>query len=216
MDIENKPAFYILTHTPTGIFYGGSSGSPKSRLRQHKSDLRCGRHHNKKFQSAFTDWSDISIEIQYGDTLSEVREYEQTFLNKSVGRKECCNVAQNPDGVWAKDSMPSSMIEKLKTGSRGRRPSEQEMIKRTYHLKEYWSRPENKIRRSEMNDVQRSTVLAKRGRKMIINGKFFNNAVEAAAHLGLSRECITSRCKSPSRLFKNWFYVDEDNNPVES
>ncbi len=93
---KSQSAYYVLTHTPTGVFYIGSTRDLYRRMNNHRSSLAAGNHYNARLQEVFTDWDDIDVDWVYCDNVELAEERERTSLSRCFGMPNCCNAYQTP------------------------------------------------------------------------------------------------------------------------
>jgi len=97
---EMDCGIYTIT-SPSGGQYVGSALSFERRWRDHRSDLRCGKHHNEPLQKAF---------IKYGESglvftkllccaPQDLLMYEQMAIDTLDPKYNICRIAGSPLGV---------------------------------------------------------------------------------------------------------------------
>jgi group I intron endonuclease len=116
----DTPAFYKLT-LKSGHYYVGSTKRLSKRLRDHRHYLETGTHHNEKFLSHFTEWSEVTVEFNEYQFLELARAHEQAHLDEYYLVPELCNVATNVDSLWGgQHGMPQEVRDKIAAGHRGK------------------------------------------------------------------------------------------------
>jgi len=76
---------YKITNLVNGKVYIGSSKELEKREMQHKSDLKCGRHHNEYLQNSYTKHGKENFEfniIEFVENEDELIEREQFYIDK--------------------------------------------------------------------------------------------------------------------------------------
>lgn len=86
---------YIITHSPTGYYYIGSTGNFRERYNQHRKHLSGNRHANYKLQSIFTSREDLEYEFFPTPTREAAYLEEQRLLDKHYSDRFCCNVGKS-------------------------------------------------------------------------------------------------------------------------
>lgn len=108
-----KSGIYKITQVSTGRCYIGQSQKLKTRLRNHTSQLRGGKHRNAELQQAFnkTGFGDFSFEIlEYCEPMDlDEREFYHIVMTNSfypVGFNLAPNSQGSPIGVILKRHYP--------------------------------------------------------------------------------------------------------------
>ena len=81
-----KSGVYCIRNKATKDSYIGSSCNIKQRLKQHKVDLRAGKHHSHRLQNAWNKWGESYFEffpVGYYKS-DEIRAVEQEWLDNST------------------------------------------------------------------------------------------------------------------------------------
>ena len=76
---------YRITNTVNGMFYIGGSIDITNRWKQHRNELRGGRHHNDKWQKAWKKYGEdaFSFEVVEETTQETLREREQAWIHET-------------------------------------------------------------------------------------------------------------------------------------
>lgn len=72
---------YKITNIINKKFYIGSSNNIKQRWREHRSDLRRNKHHNKHLQSAWNKYGEESFVFDIIEQCENYREREQFWID---------------------------------------------------------------------------------------------------------------------------------------
>lgn len=178
MDYDRKPALYILTHTPTGVFYVGSTGDLRHRLIKHLHALKWGKHRSRLLQQKFTSWEDIHVEFRYMDSKEIALDFEQNMLNLVHGLPGCANASKCARNNYEFFSSPES---RKKSGltRRGRRLSKEVIEKQS----------------------------AGRSKQVSIDGVEYPSVKAAAEALGVTPGAITQGLKHGTKRHESWRYL---------
>jgi group I intron endonuclease len=76
---------YRITNTANGMIYIGSSIDAVNRWRQHRKELRNGKHHNDKLKKAFKKYGEEAFVFEVVEvcSLETLREREQAWILES-------------------------------------------------------------------------------------------------------------------------------------
>lgn len=193
------PAAYRLTHVPSGYFYIGSSAFHKSRLAEHKSFLNSGNHHNRKFQSVYTRWEDIEVELFPTATIGEARDCEQGLLDEFLGTRLCCNIGTDSVDLTAGVITSEMRRANLRRATDSWRGSK--------HTEESKARISLGANREPRGDDTRLKISLAKSRKVCADGIEYDSASAAASELEIPVRTVRSRIYSESPSFKNWFFI---------
>lgn len=195
--LPERPAFYLITHIPTGRYYAGSTNNVRVRLRNHKTRLQCNRHGNERLQATFTTWVDINVDIELYSSVELAVDKEQRFLDEHVGNDLCCNIGTGSKGPWLKGNMAEGMktiISKANTG-----------LKRT---------PETlaRMRQSHLNYYANNVkvVSLKQCRKVSIDRVVYPSIKAAAEGLCITRHLVHRRLRSANVRWRNWVRIVDE------
>lgn len=86
MNDNTKSGVYQIVNESNGMIYIGSSKNMHTRIIQHKSDLRNGRHKNPKLQNAFDKYGESNFRfaiIEYVDNENNLFMREQHHIDKT-------------------------------------------------------------------------------------------------------------------------------------
>lgn len=89
--MQNVSGIYKVTCTATGIFYIGSAKNIKTRWRRHRSQLRVGKHKNRRLQTAWDRWGECRFVIEVIEEVApetnKLIDREQYYLDTT----HCCD-----------------------------------------------------------------------------------------------------------------------------
>lgn len=88
---------YAIRNTVSGKTYYGSTDSFPARWRQHRTDLRGGRHGNQHLQHAWARYGESAFVFSVLCVLEadELKPSETRLLAAVVGRPDCYNIARD-------------------------------------------------------------------------------------------------------------------------
>lgn len=99
MPIKNGTCGIYAIKTPAGSTYVGSSICIERRFNEHKSQLRRGKHHSSRLQSAFDKYGDkLIFAIVAQCEESQLIENEKLFVQSMCAK---LNVATEINNVWS-------------------------------------------------------------------------------------------------------------------
>lgn len=113
MDIPKAIGAYKLTHTKSGLYYVGSATNLYERYHVHLSTLKSKTHTNPRLQEVFNDDPVFTMEVIVTTTRDEAYDTEQMYLDRYVGRPNCCNVHNSARGGWHTGTAPKVFTDKL-------------------------------------------------------------------------------------------------------
>ena len=122
MRIENRCALYVLRCSTNGAEYFGSAMNTGRRWRQHRYDLRHGKHSNIRLLRTWQKYGEESFTFH---VLAFVEPSQRLFLEErlllaSVGHSHCLNISMSPmGGMNGRKHTPESK-EKMRRGNIGR------------------------------------------------------------------------------------------------
>lgn len=85
---------YLITHTPTGRFYVGSSKHCERRFIEHASKLSLGKHHCRALQRHWSKYGVDAFEMRVIAscmTQEDALVIEQIWLDEHHGSRQCLN-----------------------------------------------------------------------------------------------------------------------------
>jgi group I intron endonuclease len=134
--IESLPrisGIYIITCTPTGKIYIGSSVNIRVRCSEHRTILRKGNHHSRHFQNAWNKYGEENFvfEVLQPCDKSDLITFEQWYLDT------LCPFGKRGFNI-AKDA---------KAPTRGMEVSIETRKKLSESTKAFWSTPEGKAKK---------------------------------------------------------------------
>lgn len=137
MYIKPEPGVYKLEDETTGEIYVGVSRNLQNRKRDHKYDLRKGRHRNPNIQSAYNAGHQFSFSVlEYlpltssDDSLVRREQEWMDFLKPTLNSRNA--IPQYGSDLY--------LQKERKLGSQiGRTQTEQEKKKRAESVKQYWA-----------------------------------------------------------------------------
>lgn len=86
---------YIIRMPLIGYFYIGSSSHVYTRLKDHRTTLCKGKHHQKKFQRLFDVSNYLEVTVFKTQTIQESLELEQQLLDLNINDPFLINIAKN-------------------------------------------------------------------------------------------------------------------------
>jgi group I intron endonuclease len=205
-------AAYTITHLMSGCVYIGSTSDIYQRVHNHKSQLRKGAHHCKRFQELY-DQSDVITWTYYlTDTREEAYRREQEMIDHNKGKSTLLNVAMDVKkpalgavrselarallSVHRKGKkLSAEHVEKVRKANTGKKrtPEQCEAIRiRTQGV----PKPEH------VADNLRS-MNETRKKKLSINGVIYESLSAAARALNMPKCTVAQRLKSQN--FTAWF-----------
>jgi predicted GIY-YIG superfamily endonuclease len=119
LDLKGKSGIYVIINLQNGKRYIGSAVDMKQRLREHRSMLQRGKHHNKHLQNAYNKYGIksftlVPLELCDSDQLI-VR--EQHYLDTEKPEYNKCPVAGSTRGRYLSEETRRKISEALsKTG----------------------------------------------------------------------------------------------------
>lgn len=179
------PAVYILLLEECGMYYIGSTSDLHSRITNHLSKLRRGKHDNGSFQKCYDAAKNKSFRVKYirAKDRKEAYEIEQLLLDKHMDSGLLFNrftIAETNGhgGKWSEEA-------KLKQSDVGKRNVEAGKL---------------------------SSAWAARSRSVSIDGKSYPSIRAAARSLGMEPYTLTNRFnnlgKPGSRYRNRYMYTD--------
>lgn len=193
LKLNEQPGFYLLTHCPSGVFYGGSSRNIRARIYGHRTKLKHRRHPNKRLSAVFVEWADFMVEVTYAATHEEAMRLEQNFLDEHVGQALCANLGTGSVNVWAKGNVPKYMTDII---SKRNSEPKSEATKRKMSLAYRNSAP------------GRLAVMA-RSNSVSINGIVYASVNQASRALKKDPKIINRRVDSTDSIWATWKRVDK-------
>lgn len=203
--IPALPGFYILTHTPTGYYYGGHSRDLKRRITEHKHHYQRGSGGNSKFQEVFTTWEEIDIQIEIFDTVELARKREVAFLKNFLGFRRCCNLSG-----WGDKSMSEDLADILRRSANNRLGNEHPCDGNTTVKRWRWSAESRELASIVGNSstkalAHRAKMKERFAKPVSIDGVVYASIGDAAKGLGIAPVTVIRRVAS--ERFEDWFYV---------
>ena len=113
MAIPKACGVYVITHTPTGKHYVGSSADIYERVHVHMSHLKSGVHSNSRFQEIWTNATDYEIDYELFSFRDEAYDRETELLDLLVNQPLCVNVHNHSRHGFAPGTMPKNAIANL-------------------------------------------------------------------------------------------------------
>lgn len=180
---------YTLTHVPTGFFYIGSTSNIKQRLREHRSRLADGTHHNVNFLKVFTGWDDVAVDFAVCKNREVAYALEQLSLDRLSRDPLCCNVSETVENnsEWKGKTHSKITREKIAESWKNRSVSDET--------------------RQRMSSSGRGSVKMKLRREISIDGKLYSCVKEAALELNLSPATIRDRIAGRYGDYPEWRYT---------
>lgn len=232
MAFDHSPAYYKLTHKPTGRFYIGSTKNLEMRIRNHRTKLLNGTHYSPKFQEVFTDWDEIEVEFVYTQTEEDALELEQRGINMNFLSDLCCNsrkVALKPPSKSeeAKRRISEAMSTRVVSEE-----TREKQSKRRKGVPVKWTeeglasfrakmvgREVSEETRQKLADINKGRKFtpehvqkmidkaASRSKRPIIDGQEYRSIKYASEVLGISRRVIQRRIRNKN--FPTWGFAGE-------
>lgn len=224
-------AFYILTHTPTGLYYVGSTRNLRSRLQDHRVKLEGGRHYSTKLQEAFTSWHDITVTAEYTETPDQALRLEQARLDRCFLDTRCCNSRQGATAGPEISNEGKARLSKLKSERVVSAETRQLMSERRKGRKVEYSEEGYKNLREKLSahvmtdDHRRKISEAKKGvpkspeqrqrlidmglstaRAVMASGQKYRSVKAASEELGISQRTIVRRIEDDR--YADWYYAE--------
>lgn len=230
-----RPGYYILTHTPSGLFYIGSSYDVDRRIKRHRRELEQNNHVNRRLQDVFTKWSDFSIKITETDTVEEANKGEQKLIDRHHGSKLCCNVStsstnglQGVVGIVSTETriknlekaaearrgstLSESHKANISAAHKGKRLTDEHRSKLSAvkmgssHSEEARAKISQGNRGKTRTDEHKQAISRNKSKQLSVNGVIYESLKKAAAELGISEVTIRKRINDNGN-YPNWFYL---------
>jgi len=169
--INDNCGIYKIT-SPSGKCYIGSSKNISSRLVQHKSSLRDGKHHNKHLQNAYNKYDG---NFTY-ETLVLCPEQDRKFIEQQylILYKPAYNIAEISDateGLSLSQEARDNMKDKRKPVSESTKKKLSDSRKRYLESEEYKERREKEIQeRADREEYLKSLPIIKPKKPRKIKG----------------------------------------------
>ena len=167
---------YIILNKHTNIFYIGSSNDTKRRMVTHFGSLKANKHHCDYLQRAWNKYGESAFEFKdYIETKThkEAKKSEQLFLNLFIGK---CLYNTNNRAIGAasgeyshakkqnwhmktiKDRLSPEERKEKYGNFKGLKRDKSHGILVSSAVKQFWSNPENKAKRSASMRGKREVV----------------------------------------------------------
>lgn len=198
------PAAYVLKHIKSGKVYIGSSGMPGLRISRHLTLLRGKRHDNPRLQDAFNDDDKLEWVIYTVESREEAYAHEQALLEyyRDVAFNYGDDVKAPMRGRETSDSaklkqrlaklgkrLTAEHIKKVREGMKG--------VVRTEAQKKHLSNLKKGKPQPEHIQAMNRERNMKRAKAVIIDEVRYDGIRIAARELGVSRDVVKIRMKSP-------------------
>lgn len=104
---------YIIHNAKTGGIYVGQSRDVKGRWKQHKADLKKGRHQSKRLQAAWDRCGakQFSFKVLEYCDLDQLNDRERHFINIYIQKGECYNDPNAVPSVLRRTEPPPTNFE---------------------------------------------------------------------------------------------------------
>lgn len=111
---------YKIT-SPSGKFYIGSSRNVEKRWREHRKDLRNGKHHNIALQRASNHYGleNLTFELIIECEPEQCLDVEQKCLDEMKPEYNIAKRAANPGGLWLGKKHREETKEKIRASHVG-------------------------------------------------------------------------------------------------
>jgi len=189
------PAYYILTHKPTGMYYIGSTSNLIKRLSRHKSALNSRSHECAKLQEIYTCWEDIEIVSHEVGSIEEARRMEQDLLNTHFRKSKCCNTSSSAEPFGDMTAEDRSNLHRGHKYNLGKAHSDETKAKIGAAS----------LGRTKSPEV-RQKIAAAKSKKVSIDGTVYDSIKDAAYKLNLPYMTVSGRLKSTR--YTAWFYIE--------
>ena len=185
-----KSGIYKITIGPK--YYFGQSLDVSMRKNQHTSKLFRDMHYNVYMQNAYNKYQEFKFEVVLYCDADNLDMYEQIFLDKYVGEKDCMNILANAyssKGYKHTDETRAKMS-KIQTGRKHTEETKAKMrkIATGRPVSEEARRKISETKRSQNKKMTKSETkhLRKRVKAVLPDGtiKYWDSAKEAQDDLG--------------------------------
>lgn len=90
---------------------------------RHRSDLRCGRHHNHMLQAHWRKYGPNAFSYSTLETcqIEDIDELEGWWLSEMVGHASCCNVGTTPGAAMRGVKFSAEHRDKISAGHLGKK-----------------------------------------------------------------------------------------------
>jgi group I intron endonuclease len=107
---------YIILNTKNSHIYVGSAVDIERRWREHRNDLRTGRHHSQHLQKAFNKYGEdvFSFSIIYKCPPDSLIEMEQKYMDDLRPEYNICPTARSPLGIVRSEETRKKMSDQAK------------------------------------------------------------------------------------------------------
>lgn len=177
---------YTITNSLNGKVYVGSSANVEQRWRQHRSDLRLGRHKNPALQSAWSKYGSeafafrlVEIVESEPDLVSREQHFIDTLMAAVTGYNLCKVAGRERAGVL---HAPES-IEKMRASHRGKVISESHRAALASAFKGRQFSVETRQKISQAKTGSRRPPASDEARANIARGQQLRNDVSAKSGL---------------------------------
>jgi len=116
-DLPLSSGIYQIINLQNGKFYIGSTRKLRTRLREHFSDLRTGRHHSAPLQRAWNKYGEAAFSVkvlEHVEDLSQLIVREQAAFDSLSPEYNACKTAGSSLGRPCPDSVKSTLSRLLK------------------------------------------------------------------------------------------------------
>ena len=171
---------YVVEIPESPFFYIGSSCNLFNRAREHRKELRQGKHPSAKLQGLYDHEQEMSVTVlQKAASRDEAYDIEQELLDLNKDNPFCLNIAR--DARCASKGRPNPEL------------AERNRARDGYTLTE--KRLEN-IRLSQ--------------KPVVADGVRYPGVHAAARELGVTPTAIRHRIKSQTQNFQSWNYAEDE------
>ena len=226
MVTEKQVGVYILQNSETHETYVGSGILPERR-KNHFSDLRNGKHCNKRLQEAFNQSPNFEFIGVPTDNREQAYEFEQVLISEHAGNPLLLNVVLDVnEGVprgWNHSEETKELLRQQKLGTKLSEETRQKMSESRMGNKNslgYKHTEETLQKRSESlkghavseetREKMRQTQLGRKAHEnsihrqpIVANGIEYSSISEAAQAFGIQTGTVHNRLKSAN--FANWY-----------
>lgn len=204
---NRKSGIYKISWLKSKYFYYGQSVDLFGRKRQHLSDLRNGKHSNRKLQSCFDKYGEPEITLVEFCSPSEMCDREQYYIDLGIQNRYCCNLSPSAHRVLISEEQ-KIRLSRLKSGSKLKESHKKNIsvgLKRSYQtgqrksflankpgeLNPFYGRNHTDECRKVMSKKKQGMYLGGENPKAVgvidtSTGMVFGTIKEAAEHKGIS------------------------------
>jgi len=195
--MHGQAGAYVITHTPTMIFYIGSTRNVSKRITMHIHQLNTVKHANARLQQLYRTPDDLEVDVLPCVDIASALAMEQQLLDRYIGTYFCCNVSTDVSAPATGLKQSDEAKLKNKLSNTGRIVSESTKLK--------MAESRNTWKTSEPAKAHLDAMNASKRRALTIDGVYYNSVAAAAKELRLTTGNVGHRARS--KKYPNYVYA---------